>query len=719
MLSIFLIAACTVDKAPIERAKEQITTGNNNVQGTDAVKKFESKEALMNFLDKAGAFQSRINYYGRSGGIMALGDTAMKVSAPSAESSSGSGQSATDYSTTNIQVEGVDEADFIKNDGKYIYMISQNKLLIVDAYPAEDAKIISETKLSGNVRDLFLNGDKVIVFIDANDYVYSLSEYDFVPRPVYRQKTHAVVYDISDKKDPKVEEDYDTKGYYITSRMIGDYVYMVVQDPVQYYGRAVDMPMVKAASGKMIRPDIYYFDNQEDNYNFNTVLSFNVNEKDSIKAKTFMMGYSNTIYVSEKNIYITYQKNFPYYFYERNNEERFYEVVLPLLSKEVRDEVDSVKSDSSLAAYEKWAKISSKVEEMFNNMDDKEKDNYVSKVNDAIAEYELKRDEERRKTIIHKILIDKGDVNYEKKGEVKGYLLNQFSMDESGENFRVATTFESWSSGKNIQYNNVYVLDKDMETVGKLEKIAPDERIYSTRFIGDRLYMVTFKRIDPFFVIGLSDAKNPKVLGELKIPGFSDYLHPYDENHIIGIGKETGENEWGGISTKGIKIALFDVTDVENPKLVDKYDIGEQGTDSEALQDHKAFLFDKKKGLLAIPVREVKGKQYYDSRLGYYTQRVWQGAYVFKVSDEGFKLDGKISHGEAEENYYYWYGAPSAVRRILFMDDTLYTVSQKKIVANDLTEISDEIGSVKLPFEMEQPQPIPYGRGMMVDAVGK
>ena len=340
---------------------------------------------------------------------------------------------------------------------------------------------------------------------------------------------------------------------------------------------------------------------------------------------------------------------------------------------------------------------------------------------------------------------------------MSGYLLNQFSMDENGDYFRVATTTEfygrvplpvqaqsaeskpeavsigafpddiesnSVSSGvqktidskmsipqprpiresRYVMYNNVYVLDDDLKIVGKLEAIAPDERIYSTRFIGERLYMVTFKRIDPLFVIDLSNPSNPEILGELKIPGFSDYLHPYDENHIIGIGKETEGNEWGGVSVKGVKLALFDVSDVKAPKQLDKYEIGDSGTDSEALHEHKAFLFDKKKNLLVIPVTEVKQKPYYDERYGYYRQRYWQGAYVFSLSvEDGFKVKGKISHAQDEEGErYYYYGSPNAVRRALYMDDVLYTVSGYKIKANDLNEISKELKEIKLPYEKER-----------------
>ncbi|CAK4820236.1 unnamed protein product, partial [Aphanomyces euteiches] len=190
-------------------------------------------------------------------------------------------------------------------------------------------------------------------------------------------------------------------------------------------------------------------------------------------------------------------------------------------------------------------------------------------------------------------------------------------MDEYGGYFRIATTTgEAWRNDEQTTKNNVYVLNEALEITGKLENLAPGERIYSTRFMGNRAYIVTFKQVDPLFVIDLTHPQAPKVLGSLKIPGFSDYLHPYDENHIIGFGKDTVEmsNGNGGIAGvgsttafyQGMKIALFDVTDVSHPIEMFKESIGDRGTDSELLHNPKALLFNKEKGLLAFPVTLMK-----------------------------------------------------------------------------------------------------------------
>jgi len=271
-------------------------------------------------------------------------------------------------------------------------------------------------------------------------------------------------------------------------------------------------------------------------------------------------------------------------------------------------------------------------------------------------------------------------------------------MDEYKGDLRVATTSSVYTRSGQYTYNNVFVLDNAMKRIGTLTHIAEQETIYSTRFIGDRLYMVTFKRIDPFFVIDLSNPEKPAILGKLKIPGYSDYLHPYDATHIIGIGKETTTNDWGGVSMSGVKIALFDVSDVSRPTQIDKVQIGDAGSDSAALTDHHAFLFDREKNLLVIPMHVVSSMPYTagDSYKG--TPRVWYGAYVFGLTPEsGFTLKGTVPHGYGDNRYYYYGSSNVDVRRALYIDNTLYTISQKQVKANSLDDLNTTISTIPLP----------------------
>jgi uncharacterized secreted protein with C-terminal beta-propeller domain len=287
-------------------------------------------------------------------------------------------------------------------------------------------------------------------------------------------------------------------------------------------------------------------------------------------------------------------------------------------------------------------------------------------------------------TSIYRIHVRDNNFTCEAQGKVPGHELNQFSMDEYNDHFRIVTTTYSYG----IQ-NNLYILDMNLSIVGRLENLATNENLHSARFMGNRCYLVTFKNVDPLFVIDASDPTNPTVLGQLKIPGYSDYLHPYDEDYLIGVGKETAEAEEGDFAWyQGIKISLFNVSDVNHPTQLANCTIGDRGSDSPVLTDHKAFLFDKSKNLLVIPVSVAKidPSQYpYGVWSSAYGQTVWQGAYVFNVSLEGFVLKGNVTHMDDHVdiwNYTYW------VKRSLYIDNVLYTVSDMKVKLNSLENLT-------------------------------
>ncbi|MDD1665827.1 MAG: beta-propeller domain-containing protein [Methanomicrobiales archaeon] len=542
---------------------------------------------------------------------------------------------STDHSTTNVQVQGVDEADIVKNDGRYIYVISGGQLAIVDAYPGEKAKILSETRVNGTPVEIFLSGDRLVVFSSGQDYYPVMYKTSGMVSPrYYRTTSHAYVYSLRDRSNPELVRDITFSGSYYDSRMIGNRVYAITNENVYSGMGDIPMPEVKDGAGTTIEPRVSYFDYPFDSYTFSTISSFSLTDDRSLSAESYLLGYTPTLYVSQDNIYMAFRKS------SRVLAEPVVgaDVVSPPIRAQPAEEV----------------------------------------------------------TAIYRFAIRDGQIRSNGRGEVTGHLLNQFSMDESGGNLRVATTVQGYGSSGSYEYNNVFVLDSGMKTVGTLKYIAPDEKIYSTRFIGDRLYMVTFKRIDPLFVIDLSDPANPGILGKLKIPGYSDYLHPYDKDHIIGVGKETELNDWGGVSTSGLKLALFDVSDVNHPTEVDHVEIGDAGSDSEALRDHKAFLFSREKDLLVIPVRAVQ-KVFLKGEYSPYTQKIWQGAYAFSVSPEkGFTLRGMVTHSSEDTTGYYW-GSRDAVKRSLYIGDVLYTLSSAEIIATDLATMHP-IREIPLPF---------------------
>jgi inhibitor of cysteine peptidase len=662
------------------------------------IKKFSSTDEIRDYIKNNTQLVQDENY--RTDGALvaapapvtaAQESVAKGVSIPGAFPSAGSIGSP-DYSQTNVQVAGVDEPDFVKNDARYIYVISGNTLTIVDAYPATSASVLSKTELEDTPREIFINGDRLVLLKTGTSDIEAsgtpqgtdiAAKIAMMPPlyPYYRSApvTHAVFYDISDRAHPKVLRDYTIDGDYVNARMIGSTVYLLSRESVYPYNDRIIVPAVRENAKIVATPDVYYFDNPERQYDFTTVTSFDARNGATKDAKTYLIGSGNILYVSPDAMYVSYQK--------------YHNIYRPMrgLAEPVLDVVQS--SGGSASGITQGS--SPTVAADFNTMSESEKQAVIADMKSGEQEAIRKREIDQSTTLIHKIGINNGAITYLAKGEVPGYIKNQFAMDEYGGNLRVATTSDVWTSRGQYEYNNVFVLDGLMKTIGSLTHIAEQEKIYSTRFIGDRLYMVTFKRIDPFFVIDLSTPSSPKILGKLKIPGYSDYLHPYDKNHIIGVGKETASNEWGGVSTKGLKLALFDVSDVEHPKQIDKVEIGDSGTDSAALSDHRAFLFDKNKNLLVIPARVVKTIDMPEKYSGD-QQRIWYGAYVFGVTPEkGFDLRGSIEHSTG--GGYAWYGSPYEVKRSLYIGDTLYTLSQKQILANSLSRINTTIATIQLP----------------------
>jgi inhibitor of cysteine peptidase len=598
--------------------------------GENQISKFSSYGELQTFVrTNAGSKQF---YWGvsREGMNLFSGSAESWAPAPSVMD-----HSAADYSDTNIQVAGVDEADIVKTDGEYIYLVSGNRTIIVKAYPPEQAQVLSEIELEGTVVGIFINGDRLVVLEQETPYYpyydydmpavreeSAVREYDIMP--YISPKTSIKVYDVSDRENPRLQRELSADGQYVSSRMIGDYAYVVINEPVYEEDDGVNLPRIYSESTEKEIPatDIYYSGVADYYYMYTTIIAINTQDDDQEPTyETILLGASSNLYVSMDNIYLTF----------------------PVWGRDVGDS---------------------------------------------------------QRTAIHRIHIEGSVMNYTASGEVPGMVLNQFSMDEYDNHFRVATTTRDETSR-----NNVYVLNMSLNVTGSLEDLAPGETIYSARFMGERGYLVTFKQIDPLFVIDLKNPYDPQVLGYLKVTGYSDYLHPYDENHIIGIGKETtdaGEFAW----YQGVKISLFDVTDVSNPQEISKLEIGDRGTDSPVLWDHKAFLFDRSRNLLVMPILEAKVDvtKYSEEELVWaYGQPVWQGAYVFDISlDEGLQFKGRITHIESstdlEEGYYYYY-SPYSVERSLYINgevgDVLYTISDAKIKMNNLENL-DYINEVQL-----------------------
>ena len=695
----FLVAAIVFLVATLyyNPVKPDVTTGD--------VGTFNSIEEIRSFLEtntESNGFYSASFAMQES---MAKDSAVAMPSAAGADSGAAARQeSADEYSQTNVQVEGVDEPDIVKNDGKYIYTVSGNKVVIVEAYPADEMNIVGEVDFDkDNVMNIFVNEDKMIVFTQKYEYVDTGLPCGEIYWGVRcggygRESTIAYIYDISDRSAPEPDRTVSLSGNYVDARMIDDYVYLISNKYI--YQNSFDLPFYEVNGVKTdIAPkDIYYFRQNDQNYVFDTIAAINVDNGD-FETETYLMGASTNVFVSADNIYLTYQKTLSQqYIIGRYLDE----ILLPELPRDVANEIRGVWDNGGKTMQEKEQEIGDILGNYMISLDGEEMlFEFQSRLEDKAFEFfkEIQREQER--TIIHRINVDGLDIEAQAVGDVPGRVLNQFSMDEHDVTFRIATTTGGWD--RNANENNVYVLNLDLEEIGKVEGLAKGEQIYSARFMGERVYMVTFRQTDPLFVVDLSDAENPRVVGELKVTGYSGYLHPYDENHLLGIGMEATEEG----RTQGVKVSLFDVSDMENPEEIGKYEVDERWSSSEAIYDHMAVLFDKTKNLLVIPVSYNKEIAVAGQNWPRYEN--WQGVYVFDVDLNGIELKGKITHNEDENGTDYWYGGGDYVRRSLYMDDVLYTLSNSKIKANELNDLSF-VGEVELPFGSGG-RPIYYATG--------
>jgi inhibitor of cysteine peptidase len=631
-----------------------------------------------------------------------------------------------DYSGTNVQVQGVDEADVVKTDGEYIYQVNRQRIVIVKAYPSEKMKVESITsfnEMNFNPVEMYIHGDKLVVI--GNSYVNyivpqkhieekdtrksnGLTEKDPVnqvqgkdtiqvqfkeeiqveqvqpkiyPPPYYHSETvKAVIYDISDKTNPKKLREVDLEGYYISSRKIGPHLYIIANKYIDYY-RIMDKSAAEYQDYKAepayrdtaVKDDFIDVDFKSIRYfpecvepNYMIIAGIDIDNIDKQADISTYLGSGQNIYASLENLYVT---------------------ITGYRQIDIKPDVET-STDSGEKSSDSSSGVSSDTEPA---------------VDAKIAVIRGPQVINEENTMIYKFALDKGNVIYRSKGEVPGRILNQFSMDENGKFFRIATTTgQIWRDDEFTSKNNIYILNDVLDIKGKIEDIAPGEQIYSVRFMGDRAYMVTFRTVDPLFVIDLKDPEKPKILGALKIPGYSDYLHPYDENHIIGFGKDTVELK-GQAYYLGMKIALFDVTDVSNPIQKFTENIGDRGTESEILRNHKALLFSKEKGLMAFPVTvmEVKGKnKFMDNGFPEYGQFSFQGAYVYNIDlVNGFTLKGRITH-LSKDDYLRsgtgWYDSDKNISRLLYIKDNLYTLSNSIIKANELENLEDR-NQVNIP----------------------
>ncbi len=515
-------------------------------------------------------------------------------------------------SETNNQVDGVDEADIVKITDDYIFALRNNELQIIKTGRGELNVVHTISENGFYPQQMFVNEDKlVLIGSEQNTEIKTYEEDDrILTVPVYRSETLMVkCYNISDlkNKSPQLIKSFGVEGYYLSARMIDDYVY-VVANRYTYYNDPIRPMILEGDASNSITSkeigydDMSYFPGHVNNSMLYTLgLDLNNLTIEGLDIDTYVGG-GDSIYADRDSLYIALNGN-------------------------------------SGMWWSNWNET----------------------------------------TDIFSFDLTKGKIDFKASGTVPGYILNQFSMDEYNNHFRITTT--RWGSEDvtkgNTTLNNLYILNDELDTIGSVENLAPGETIYSTRMMGEKVYMVTYRQVDPFYVIDTSIPSEPKVLGYLKIPGYSSYLHPYDETTIIGVGMET-VMKGDRVVNDGVKISLFDVSDFSNPIEKDKVILGKGGSSTDIGYDHKAFLFNKEKNILAIPVRLVNGEDWNDSK----------DAYVFNFTSEGMlNFRGAISHRALEKHNDYYYDYDNSVSRIMYDGDDLYTLSNNWLKLNDFDSL--------------------------------
>ena len=508
------------------------------------------------------------------------------------------GDGAVDFSDTNIQVDGVDEADIIKTDGRYIYVLENESENDEFERPADHyIRIIdTEKKMNEIAKVMISKEDQALtieeLYISDNTMVIIFTS---ISEPEYKGNIEIVTFDISNKLDVKETGRINQEGYLVTSRRAENIIYVISNYYPTEITKETCVPIVN--SERIPADKVLLFD-ECDYPAYSTILSIDVKRPDEVlDVQAVLSGYGD-VYMSKNNI-------------------------------------------------------------------------YIEKVGNDIVEEQDEYEIHTSVTDIIRVACKNGQMEYKGIARVEGTLNNSFSIDEYDGYIRVVTTStqyvynKKWWGGVVLEdsisdkdsestNNNLYIIDLDMQIVGTIEDVAKGESVQSARFLGDIGYFVTFKNVDPLFAVDLSDPASPKILSELKITGFSSYLHFWSENLLLGIGEEVDPVTSNPL---GIKLSMFDISNPSDVKEVNKYVIeGELYAD--ALYQHKAVLINRDKNLVGFSIRD---NEMYSS-----------GYYIFSYNKKGFEM--KLCHDFGSEDYDNgWF---ELYDRGFYIEDCLYIVKQ-------------------------------------------
>jgi len=525
---------------------------------------------------------------------------------------------ANNESTTNNQVEGVEEGDIVVVKDGFIYNAKDQSITVVNAKDPKNLKVATSIKLKDSqyISKLALYDNLLIAIGDQ-----------YIEKAGTAMVT-ASIYDISNPSNPKHVRDVGQEGFLQDIRITNDTLYLIGNMYPNYWmlqeNNKTDLKpktfdsMAGLEYKSLPLEKISILPNTMDGtYSLITAVDLKNGAKTTANTKGYLGG-SSGLYMSENALYLTtpmYESNI-----DVSSEKRVMDMI--------------------------WLPRSAD-------------------------------------TQIFKWNVDGTTLNFVGSTEVKGTVLNQYSMDEYKGNFRIFTTEGNTWNEKSTSYNHLFILDEHLKPLGSVKDMAPGEKIYSARFMGEKAYVVTFKQVDPLFVIDVANPKMPAVLGELKIPGFSNYLHPLDETHLIGIGYDT-EQRYDSYTkrnftvTTNMKMSLFDVSDFRNPREQSTVKIGGKGSSSEVQYNPKALFRNKEFNYFGFPV------VLYEAGKGDEVVYQGHGAQIYEITAEkGIVLKGNIISRNNNEAYENW---EQVVQRVVYIDDTLYTIARNEVKSYQLND---------------------------------
>ncbi len=571
----------------------------------------------------------------------------------SLSSSAPSTISGLDTSGTNVQVAGVDEADIVKVVNDLVFTVTDNTLFVIRAYPGDDAVVLSRTSINGSGLGLFVD-DNIVVVLSSSRGTSSFG------RRWFSESISVEFFDSSSPSELTRIDSFLFSGSYVDARLLNGVLYLIEQSwpsassslPVHMHG---------AREFSLSPRSISYLPIEYSSHVLSSVHAISLSDRD-IHSLGVLTPNTPVVYMSHDNLFLVSAEHINQW--DVQTEETI-SVVEPLLSSQQRSLVRRIRAvDSDIFSdQEKTQRVAMVMEQYLSSLSETQEEEIRDRIESRTKERMLKKEFFDSSHIVR---VSLSPLSVDASGVVPGTVNNQFSLDEQDGVLRITTTTQRmWFSGETLREseNHVFTLDSSLSVLDSLMGLAPTERIFSARYTPQRLYLVTFDIVDPFFVIDLSSPRDIRLLGELKIEGFSRYLHPLDENTVIGFGRDA--NEFG--APLGLKISLFDVRDVHNPVETASW-ISDRGVFSSAEFEHHAFLFNKERELLVIPASSHRPRD--DS---------YVGAFVFHIDSQNISLRGLIDHSA---------GGWHPVQRSFFIEELLYTKSPYLLRIHQLSELS-------------------------------